>query len=245
MTRALLLLSALAVAAVVTAPPVAAQPSAGAPPPEAATPLAARVRAAAEALLADHFPEAARQLEPRVLRVAADVPDGAALRLALPSGQGLPSGHTRVDVRTDAGRAGWALLYVARFDSVAVVRRAVSRGDTLSPDVVGAAWLETTRFHGDPVRPADLRGAAVPTARRSLDAGEALRQSALAWPVAVDTGDPVRVRYRRGGLLLVVDGAAREAGAVGDAIRVYCRSTEATYRARVTAPGAADWLETL
>jgi flagella basal body P-ring formation protein FlgA len=203
------------------------------------------VRAAAADLLAEQFPEAADRLEPRVLRLSADVPDGADLRLALQSGDGLPSGHTRADILTDAGRAGWALLYVAHFDSVAVARRPLARGDTVDAGAVEVAWLETTRFHGDPVHPSALRGGARPTARRPVDAGEALRQSSLAWPMAVDTGDRVRVRYRRRGFLLALDGAAREPGAVGEAIRVHCRSTGATYRVRVTAPGQADWLETL
>lgn len=208
-------------------------------------PLAARVRAAAADLLADRFPEAAPRLAPRVLRLSADVPAGRPVRLALTDADGVPSGHTRVDILTDAGRAGWALLYVAHFDSVVVARREIARGDTLDAGAVEVAWLDVTRFHGDPVRPADLDRADLPTARRSLRAGTALRQSSLAWPVAVDTGDRVRVRYRRGGLLLALDGAAREPGAVGDAIRVHCRATGATYRVRLTAPGEADWLETL
>ncbi|MDT7856065.1 flagellar basal body P-ring formation chaperone FlgA [Rubrivirga sp. S365] len=226
--------AAVVLAALASAPGASAQAA-----PEA------RVQAAAEALLAERFPEAAPRLAPRVLRLAADVPPGAPVRLALAEARGVPRGHTRADVVTDAGRAGWALLYVAHFDSVAVARRALSRGDTLGSGAVEAAWIETTRFHGDPVAPAALRGGAAPTARRTVRAGEALRQSVLAWPTAVGTGDAVRVRYRRGGLLLTVDATARETGAVGEAVRVYSRSTGATYRVRVTAPGRADWIETL
>ena len=205
----------------------------------------ARVQAAAEALLAERFPEAAPRLAPRVLRLAADLPPGGAVRLRL-AAEGVPRGHARADVVTDAGRAGWALLYVAHFDSVAVARRALARGDTVGPGAVEAAWLETTRFHGEPLAPAVLRaGGAAPTARRAVRAGEALRAGVLAWPAALDTGDAVRGRYRRGGLVLTVDATARERGAVGDAVRVHARSTGATYRVRVTGPGRADWLETL
>ena len=205
----------------------------------------ARVQAAAEALLAERFPEAAPRLAPRVLRLSADVPAGGAVRLALAGTDGVPRGHTRADIVTDAGRAGWALLYVAHFDSVAVARRGIARGDTLGPDAVEAAWVETTRFHGEPVAPAALRGGAAPTARRSVRAGEALRRSALRWPAALDTGDAVRVRYRRGGLVLTVEATARERGAVGDAVRVHARATGTTYRVRVTGAGRADWIETL
>ena len=205
----------------------------------------ARVRAATADLLEERFPEAAHRLDPRVLRLSPSAPASGDLRVTLPPDDGLPSGHTRVELATEAGPAGWALLYVAQFDSVLVARRDLARGDTLTDAAVEVAWLETTRFHGDPVHPADVHGDGRPTARRSLRAGEALRASSLAWPVATDTGDRVRVRYHRRGLLLTVDGVAREAGAVGDAIRVHCRSTSATYRVRLTAPGEGDWLATL
>ncbi len=204
-----------------------------------------RVRAAAEAWLAERFPTAAPRLEPRVLRLSNGLPAAGPLRLEVPAADGLPRGHARAEVYADAGRAGWALLYVAHFDSVAVARRALGRGDTLSVGAVETAWLETTRFHGEPVPPSLLQTDAPPTARRRLDAGEALRASDLAWPAAVDTGDPVAVRYMRGALRLVFEAQARERGAVGEAIRVWCRATAATYRVRLTAPGEADWLATL
>jgi len=205
----------------------------------------ARVRAAAERFLAERFPETAARLEPRLLRLGAEVDGAATLHLAMPGAGGVPTGTVRAEVYADGARAGWALLYVARYDSVLVARRALQRGDILAADAVETAWMETTRFHGEPALPGMLRRGALPTARRVLDAGEALRATDLAWPVAVDTGDAVRVRYARRGFLMLLDGQAREPGAVGETIRVFCRDTGATYRVRLTAPGEADWLDTL
>ena len=205
----------------------------------------ARVRTSAERLIAERFPDAVDRLEPRVLRLAAAVPSEGRLRLELAASNGLPRGHTRANLYAGSERLGWALLYVAHFDSVLVARHDLARGDTLETAVLETAWLETTRFHGEPALPRALQRAAHPTARRALSAGEALRVSDLVWPSAVDTGDAIRVRYARRGFALMLEAQARERGAIGEAIRVYARATGATYRVRLTAPGEADWLETL
>ena len=205
----------------------------------------ARVRAAVEQGLAERFPEASVRLEPRVLRIAAELSDDASLRVELPASDGVPRGHLQAELFRGTERLGWALIYVAHFDSVLVARHAIARGDTLAADLVETAWLETTRFHGDPVVRRTLDGAAQPVVRRALGAGEALRTSDLTWPPAVDTGDAVQVRYARRGLVLTFDARAREPGAIGEAVRVYCQATGSTYRVRLLAPGQAEWLETL
>lgn len=203
------------------------------------------MRAAAERYLAAHFPTAVHRLDARVVRVNADLDPDAVLDLVLAAPDGMPTGSTRADLYADGVRAGSAMLYIARYDSVLVARRALSRGDTLTANAVETAWMETTRFHGEPALTGALHVPMAPTARRSLDAGEALRTTDLAWPTAVDTGDPVRVRYARRGVLMTLDGQAREPGAVGETLRVFSRATGATYRVRLTAPGEADWIETL
>jgi flagella basal body P-ring formation protein FlgA len=142
--------------------------------------------------------------------------------------------------------AGRATLYVAHFDSVAAAARPLARGDTVAAADLAPAWVETTRFRGEPLRWADARAlAAGATARRALGAGEPVRAGDLVAPLAVETGGPVEIRYRRGGLALALRGQARERGAVGAAVRVYCPDTRATYRVRLLAPGVGEWLETL
>ena len=58
-------------------------------------------------------------------------------------------------------------------------------------------------------------------------------------------GDPVLMAYARGIITLKLNCKAREPGAVGDEIRLYAPNTDTTYRARLTAPGQAEWIETL
>ena len=53
------------------------------------------------------------------------------------------------------------------------------------------------------------------------------------------------MRFERSGLHLNLTCKARETGHVDDEIRLYSTDTGKTYRARLTAPGAATWIETL
>ena len=210
----------------------------------------ARVRAAAGALLAERFPDWAGRLEPRVVRAPAL--DGAdTLRLDLVAAADVPRGHTAADVLTPDGAGGWrhagqATLYVAHFDSVAVAGRALARGEAVTAADLAPAWVETTRARTAPLRWADARAlAGRTTARRSVAAGDQLRAADLETPPAVETGGPVEVRYRRGELALTLRGQARERGAVGEAVRVYCPDTRTTYRVRLVAPGVGEWMATL
>ena len=233
-------------------PPADAQPSAGAAraaEDEAVARVAededeARVAEATRGLLAERFPALAARLVPRVRRVAGPLPPGP-LRLALTEADAVPRGPVRADVLDAAGRpVTWALLDVAHFDSVRVALRDVPRGAPVAPAALGVAWLDVTRFTGEPLR-ATVALPAGATARRPLRAGGALRVGDLEAPPAVDTGDAVTVRYRRGAFDLRLPARARERGGVGETVRVFCADTGATYRVRLTAPGEADWLETL
>lgn len=212
------------------------------------------LQSAAEHALAARFPEAAERLRVRVLRTGGDMSTAAvgttSLRIELGSDEALPRGHTKADVllQTPTGwqKTGWALLHVAHFDSVVVARRFVRRGEAVSPSDLGAAWIETTAFHGEPLRTADLRALGTDRfAGRALRPDHALRQGDLRPPFAADTGDTVAMRYERGPLSFTIPCHARRPGTVGDVVRLYAPATGTTYRARLTGPGEAEWIATL
>ena len=213
-------------------------------------PVASGVVAAAEAVLAERYPAEAHRFEVRVLRTGGHVDETVPLRVGLPSGAEVPQGHTQVDVlaRSASGweKTGWALLYVAHYDSVVVARRSVRRGDAVAPTDLGTAWLETTSFHGEPLRAADLGAWATNLfADRPLREGRALRRGDLRPPYAADTGEAVTLLFQRGAITLELPCHAREPGFVGEEIRLFSNATDATYRARLTAPGVAEWTATL
>lgn len=227
--------------------------TAGARAQEAAPGAAQAVRRAAEQVLAERFPESAGRMEVRVRRTGGHIAGGARLQLDFPQHGDGPEGLTQVQVneRTPAGRwqkTGWALLYVARFDSVVTVPAPIRSGEPVTGAKVEVAWLETTRFRGEPLRPADFRALASEeplVATRMLRAGRALRRGDVRPPYTADTGGAIEMHYTRGPLAFRLTCKAREPGFAHEAIRLYCPGTRATYRARLTEVGTARWIETL
>lgn len=206
----------------------------------------------AHALLAERFPTEAHRLEVRVMRTSASAKELTTPEVVFPSLDRLPRGRTQVRLRADrtdgSHDTGWAQLYVAHYDSVMITRRTVSGDDEIGPDDVYAAWMETTRFRGEPLRASDynaLRAEHSLYATRRLSDGRTMRQSDVRPPYAATTGSQVEMSYQRRGLVLRLRCKAREPGYIGDVIRVYAPDTDATYRARLTAPGTAEWIETL
>ena len=218
-----------------------------------AGPQAVRVRALAEQVLTEHYPDEAHRLELRVKRVEATFEAEAGLRLDFPAKDQWPRGTTQVKLFTgsDAAgwqKAGWALLYVAHFDSVVVARATMPSGDEVILEEASIAWMETTTFRGAPLRPDELRaliqeGALFAT--RTIREGRVLRHADVRRAYAADTGTAVMMHYQRGSLTFDLMCKARQAGHLDEAIRLYSSETGKTYRARLTGPGTAEWIETL
>ncbi|WP_456427610.1 flagellar basal body P-ring formation chaperone FlgA [Rhodocaloribacter sp.] len=215
-----------------------------------APPVSERIRAAAEAVLAERFPGEAHRLRVRVIRTGGQLTGEADLKVTFQSSDALPRAHAKVDVWRQANdgwtKAGWALLYVAHFDSVVVAREGVAQGAVVTPEQVTFAWMDVTGFRGEPLRPAVYRALARDEvfAARPLRERRPLRAGDLRPPFAANTGDAVLMHYRRGKITLRMACKAREPGFIGDVIRLYNPDTDTMYRARLTAPGAAEWMET-
>ena len=212
-----------------------------------------QVRALAERVLTERYPDDAHRLDVRIKRVESTVEAGRALRLDFPADDEIPSGTTQVKLFAGSDtsgweKVGWALLYVAHFDSVVVARTTLPSGADVSLADASIAWIETTTFRGEPLRPASLRaliheGALF--AARLLREGRVLRRDDLRRAYAAETGATVVMRYQRGGLTFDLSCKARRAGHLNDTIRLYSSETGKTYRARLTGPGTAEWIETL
>ena len=217
----------------------------------AAEPVDVQLRHAIDSLLAETFPALAGHLAPRLVRYQA--PASGRLRLRLPPAVDDPTGSLQVEIWTldERGgwrKTGWALFYVARYDSVVVTRQALRRNEPVDPAALEIVWQETTRLRTPPLTPNALRRLRQQgplLAVRSVAAGQILRADDLRPPYAVQTGETVWMRYRRGGILLRLRCQARASGFVGDAIELYAPQTRATYRGRIVAPGLVEWIATL
>ncbi len=213
----------------------------------------ARVRALAEDVLATRYPDDAHRLQIRVKRVEGDWDEAAALRLDFPLEDRLPRGTTQVKLfagsdETGWQKAGWALLFVHRYDSVVVARAALRSGDEVTADDLSVAWMETTTIRGGLLHPARLRAlarAGLMFAARSVGEGRMLRHDTLRPAYAAEIGETVMMHFARSGLQLNLSCKARQAGHIDDEIRLYSADTGKTYRARLTGTGVATWIETL
>ena len=235
------------------------------------------VRAAAAELFAERFPLQARHMQVRVERMGsrarsasaaqasaakssagndsaggAPAPQSSPLRIRLTQSDAIPKGHTQVRLLTESpgGRwseSGWALLYVAHYDSIAIAQRDLSKNDPVGGSDFSFAWMETTTYRGEPLTPDHYRALAAGGlfAARPIRSGESVRVDDVRPPFAVDTGETLTMTYERNGIILKVTCQAREPGVAGDVIRAYNPDTKTTYKVELTGPRAAGWISTL
>jgi flagella basal body P-ring formation protein FlgA len=211
------------------------------------------VREAALQTLSAQYPESADHFEVRVRRIRGEVAPTEEVRLEFSDREGKPTGLAQVDLRTrEAGgnwtKTGWALLRVARLDSVVTLQGRARRGESIPRSDLETAWVETTDLYGEPLQSAAAhtraaRGALVAT--RHLQSGRVLRARDVRRPYTTDTGSAIRMQYRKGRLVFRLSCTAREPGFVDEVIRVHCSDLNTMYRARVTGEGTAQWVETL
>lgn len=211
-----------------------------------------RIVEAVETTLAQKFPANRHRLQVSVVRTGGDLDATAPLRVVFREAPALPRSHLQIKIQQPQGQdwqeSGWAMLYVAHFDSVGVVTRRLEKDETLSPADIRFSWMETTRFHGDPLTPAVLRRLQAKGelfASRHLKAERTLRAGDVRNALDVELGQSVIMAYSRDTFLLEFTCKARMQGFVGDEIKLFAPATNKTYRARITAPGRAQWLETL
>ncbi|MFT5143667.1 MAG: flagella basal body P-ring formation protein FlgA [Thalassolituus oleivorans] len=247
--RQLLLITSLLLAA---APAAWAQPLGGPGTSSVASmsPEDAILSAATRAV-AGRIPGSAGSVEVSVVRVS-DLPEGttfgpSAVHVELPQSPVVPKGRLQISFSVGTERLGTALIQVAHFDSVAIAIEQFSSGDAIIPSSLHFVWMETTRFSGEPVTPGTLDrwGDAELMARRYLRTDSPLRTTDIGPRPAAETGEPVRMSYRRGAFLLDLSCRARERGQLGDIIRLYADDSDTVYRARLVGAGRAEWIETL
>jgi len=212
---------------------------------------AAVQRLAAQKIAARH-PKSADHLEVRVRRVRGTVDSTAELRLELPDRGAVTDGLTRARIRkrTASGwsDAGWAMLRVARYDSVLTTRSRIEQGESIGPDDVTQVWMSVSDLHGEPLRASAFRAQREKgplVADRYLRSERVLRARDVRPPYAVDPGTDTDMYYRRGRVTFRLSCTVRETGFVEDVVRVYCPDTRKTYQARVRTEEAVKWVKTL
>ncbi|HYC30817.1 MAG TPA: flagellar basal body P-ring formation chaperone FlgA [Gemmatimonadales bacterium] len=117
-----------------------------------------------------------------------------------------PAGASPAAVRVRAGVA----------DSAVRATRALARGTVLAAEDLRT---EPSVQWGPPREGGDMPAAGW-TTLRPLASGDLVTSANAAMPQIVKAGDPVRVEWRRGGVLVALDGVALNPAGVGQPVRV-------------------------
>lgn len=138
------------------------------------------------------------------------------------------------------GSNGWRYEMLARGTitaQVAVTSAPVTANTPLQAGDVTLARRDVTMV---PDSIASLPGAVGLSSRRSLRAGEVLRQSQLASPVLIKRGSAVNIVARKEQVEVSTAGEAMDPGALGEVIRVRNATSGTVIRARVVDAGVVE-----
>lgn len=83
------------------------------------------------------------------------------------------------------------------------------------------------------------------TLRRTLKAGQPIRNSDISTEFFIKAGDPVTIIFEKNGIHIGLKGEARQNGAEGEEIKIYSDETRKRYLGKVLSPGMAKWQQTL
>lgn len=204
-------------------------------------PLDASIEARVRALVAEAWAVSEERvaLDPGSIRDGWTPPERPVVEL-LGSGSG---GHWVVRVaagepaeKPAAAEAESFRIRAGVLTTAPVAARGLKRGQAVAASDV----VEETRVVWGP--PRDDDGEAVQVGwvtARIIDKGDELRRPAVRPPLAVRSGSPVQLVWRRGGVALRVAGRAAGSAAMGEDVLVRTESGE-RLQGRVVAPGVVD-----
>jgi flagella basal body P-ring formation protein FlgA len=116
--------------------------------------------------------------------------------------------------------------------------RALTRGEDLAADAIEVVDVELRNILLDRLPTSgEIVGA---QARRDIRAGEVLTGATVIVPLAVRSGDEVRVSVSTGVIELTTRGRASGSGHVGDLIRVLMPASRKGLKARISGPGSVE-----
>ena len=103
-------------------------------------------------------------------------------------------------------------------------------------------WVPIALGREHPVR--DIQNLEGKTLRKMLLAGEPIFSSFISSPFLVNAGDGVELIYEEHGIQIVLSCEARQNGAKGEDIKIYCKETRKNYLGRIERPGVVQWQKT-
>jgi flagella basal body P-ring formation protein FlgA len=145
---------------------------------------------------------------------------------------------------TSGGRAQWRFSGLAvESMEAAITTRALARGEIVKAGDVVIERRAKSEFANEPPAPAaEVVGLA---ARRTVRAGQPLRNADLTKPEIVHRGDIVTLHYEVPGIVISMRGKATEGGALGDTVSVLNEQSKRTIQGVVTSAGHVTVVKTV
>lgn len=126
---------------------------------------------------------------------------------------------------------------------VPVATQRLQTGEKITNKDFQYRWISLLEYKGELVKAEeDLIDK---TIRRTLLAGQPVRQSFISTEYIIEAGDQVTLIVRRSGIQVQVTAEARENGAKGEEINLYSEETRRKYVGEVIKPGVILWKKTL
>lgn len=159
-----------------------------------------------------------------------------------------PHGTVQLRITDDDGARGWVMMRIRHLEYAAHATRDIAAGETMTASDISYALVDRAPTRGRLLTRASIdqlldEGEVV--AFRRIRTDRPLRPSDVGHAPIVEVGSSIVMDYQRGGVHFRITSTAREPGSEGEAIRLYSPETRSTYRARITGPGSAQWIETL
>lgn len=158
----------------------------------------------------------------------------------------MPTGYALAKVRYSTGnqqKQAQIQLFIDVWEQLLVPKQRIMPGQKLSKDMFEMNWVRTTRLQGEYLKDFDVLKGKV--SQRFLPADKPVPPMSIHNTPIIDFGNTVSLVYQENGLRLNLSCVARQPGARGDRIKVYCKDTRKTYEAYVINASTVKWEKTL
>lgn len=123
-----------------------------------------------------------------------------------------------------------------------VLSHRLQSGEVIEPADVQHQWAVIDLGREKPIQKAEyLVGK---TLRRTMRAGQPVLNSHVSSAYAVEAGDTVTLLFSEYGIQIKMACEARQHGAIGEEIQIYCKETRNKYLGKISSPGEATWQKT-
>lgn len=161
-----------------------------------------------------------------------------------PEGQIRRAANFQVVYQNQAGRKTELIqLTVQTEKKVPVAKKRIRSGEILLSKDFEMRWVPVVMDRDRLV--ASLEKLDGKTLRRTLTAGQPVREADISSQYLIEAGEAVTLIYAGNGIEIGMKAEARESGAAGEEIKLFSKETRKRYLGKVKSPGTVIWMQTL